>query len=215
MRQYSITNGPAESAVYRIGVKLEPDAGGGSSCLHETVREGDVLAISEPRNNFPLRRDANRTILLPGGIGITPLLAMAQALDRMGLAFELHCFAQSANHMAFRDVLDGLGELVVRHLDLSPDETVREIRRLVVEHEIFAHHLNPVARTSWRTSCDPAKCRANSKKPSTDTSSCPNRLGGPTSAQQRSSVRCRDGPSRSSTQTCTRRCQESCPVMLL
>ena len=139
VRQYSITNGPGESAVYRIGVKLEPESGGGSSCLHETVREGDVLAISEPRNNFPLRRDANRTILLAGGIGITPLLAMAQALHRMGLAFELHCFAQSSDHVAFRDVLDGLGESVVRHLDLSPDETVGEIRRLVAEHETFAH----------------------------------------------------------------------------
>ena len=99
------------------------------------MREGDVLAISEPRNNFPLRRDANRTILLAGGIGITPLLAMAQALHRMGLAFELHCFAQSCDHVAFRDVLHGLGESVVRHLDLSPDETVGEIRRLVAEHE--------------------------------------------------------------------------------
>ncbi|MYB28307.1 MAG: Rieske 2Fe-2S domain-containing protein, partial [Acidimicrobiaceae bacterium] len=60
VRQYSITNGPGESSHYRIGVKLEPDSTGGSVCLHETVREGDVLAISEPRNNFPLRRDSMR-----------------------------------------------------------------------------------------------------------------------------------------------------------
>ena len=139
VRQYSITNGPGESSCYRIGVKLEPDSSGGSSCLHETVREGDVLAISEPRNNFPLRRDSNRTILLAGGIGITPLLSMAQALDRMSLPFELHCFAQSAEHIAFGDVVDGLGASVVRHLGLSPEETVAEIRRLVAVYDTFVN----------------------------------------------------------------------------
>jgi len=139
VRQYSITNGPGETSYYRLGVKLEPDSTGGSVCLHETVREGDVLAISEPRNNFPLRRDSMRTILLAGGIGITPLLAMAQALDRMSLPFELHCFAQSAEHTAFSDVLDGLGESVVRHLGLPPDETVAEIRRLVAAPDEFTH----------------------------------------------------------------------------
>jgi len=139
VRQYSLTNGPGESSRYRIGVKLEPDSSGGSRCLHETVREGDVLAISEPRNNFPLRRDSNRTILVAGGIGITPLLAMAQSLDRMSLAFELHCFAQSGDHIAFAEVVEGLGRSVVRHLGLSPDETVAEIRRLVVGYETFAN----------------------------------------------------------------------------
>ncbi len=139
VRQYSITNGPGESASYRIGVKLEPDSSGGSSCLHETVREGDVLAISEPRNNFPLRRDSTRTVLVAGGIGITPLLAMAQALDRMSLPFELHCFVQSAAHVAFSEVVDGLGDSVVRHMGLSPDETVAEIRRLVTSYESFAN----------------------------------------------------------------------------
>ena len=139
VRQYSITNGPGESSYYRLGVKLEPDSSGGSSCLHETVRQGDVLAISEPRNNFPLRRDSNRTILVAGGIGITPLLAMAQALDRMALPFELHCFAQSSEHVAFAEVVDGLGPSVVRHLGLSPDETVAEIRRLVAGYESFTN----------------------------------------------------------------------------
>ena len=139
VRQYSITNGPGETSYYRLGVKLEPESTGGSSCLHETVREGDVLAISEPRNNFPLRRDSNRTILLAGGIGITPLLAMAQSLDRMRLGFELHCFAQSAEHIAFADVVEGLGPSVVRHLGLSPSETVSEIQRLVAGYENYSN----------------------------------------------------------------------------
>ena len=139
VRQYSITNGPGESTHYRIGVKLEPQSTGGSQCLHDTVREGDVLAISEPRNNFPLRRDSLKTILVAGGIGITPMLAMAQALDRMRLEYELHCFAQSSGHLAFGEVLDGLGKSVIRHLGLSPGETVAEIQRLVAERGPHTH----------------------------------------------------------------------------
>src|SRR5690606_34157399 len=57
VRQYSITNGPGDLLSYVIGVKAETASKGGSKVLVETVREGDVLAISEPRNNFPLRRD--------------------------------------------------------------------------------------------------------------------------------------------------------------
>ena len=139
IRQYSITNGPGESAYYRIGVKLEPDSTGGSICLHTTVREGDVLAVSEPRNNFPLRRDATRTILLAGGIGITPLLAMAQALHRMDLDFELHCFVQSEQYLAFGDVLEHLGDSVVPHLALPPTETVAEIGRLLADPGPHTH----------------------------------------------------------------------------
>ncbi len=131
IRQYSITNGPGDSSHYRIGVKLEPESRGGSTCLHDTVREGDVLAISEPRNNFPLRRDSIRTILIAGGIGITPILSMAQALSKMELNFELHYFAQTNEHLAFRDVLDELGSSVVAQLGLSPDETGVELGRLL------------------------------------------------------------------------------------
>ena len=123
VRQYSLTNGPGELDRYRIGVKLEPDGGGGSLALHDSVRVGDVLAVSEPRNNFPLRRDAVRTILVAGGIGITPLLAMAQALRHQGLDFELHVFARSDDHIAFAELVDGLGEAVTRHIGLSPAET--------------------------------------------------------------------------------------------
>lgn len=140
IRQYSITNGPGDTSSYRIGVKLEPKSSGGSQCLHETVREGDVLAISEPRNNFVLRRDSVRTLLIAGGIGVTPLLAMAQALQVMGLTFELHYFAQSHQHLAFDEVRTELGDAVVPHLGLSPDETSAELQRLLAEH----HHAHQV-----------------------------------------------------------------------
>ena len=123
IRQYSLTNGPGELDAYRIGVKREPKSRGGSSVLHDTIAEGDVLAISEPRNNFTLRRDSDRTMLIAGGIGVTPLLAMAQTLHNERLGFELHYFAQAPDHVAFREVLDRLGPAVHLHLGLSPDAT--------------------------------------------------------------------------------------------
>ena len=133
VRQYSLTNGPGELDRYRIGVKLEPDGGGGSLALHDSVRVGDVLAVSEPRNNFPLRRDAVSTILVAGGIGITPLLAMAQALHHQGLGFELHAFARSDDHIAFAELVDGLGEAVTRHIGLSPSETGAALEALLAD----------------------------------------------------------------------------------
>jgi len=139
IRQYSIVNGPGETDGYTIGVKLESDGGGGSRCLHADVREGDVLALSEPRNNFPLRRDAAHTLLIAGGIGITPLLAMAQTLHHQRLDFDLQVFAQSQGHLAFPERLAALGAQVTPHLGLDPAATAAELRRLLADYEPGRH----------------------------------------------------------------------------
>lgn len=139
-RQYSLTNGPGEQEHYTIGVKLEPDSRGGSECMHNTVQVGDVLAISAPRANFPLRRDATKTILVAGGIGITPMLAMAQALNAQNLPFKLHYFAQSEAHLSFRSILNGLGENLVPHLGLSPEATGSALHDLLSNYD-YAHRL--------------------------------------------------------------------------
>ncbi|MFQ6180677.1 Rieske 2Fe-2S domain-containing protein [Sinorhizobium meliloti] len=131
IRQYSITNGPGESDSYVIGVKLERDSKGGSLCMHETLREGDVLAISEPRNNFPLRRDAEKTILVAGGIGVTPLIAMAQALKNQNLDFAFHYFAQNQEQLAFPEKTALLGEALKPHLGLRPDATAAELEGIL------------------------------------------------------------------------------------
>ncbi|MBS3649865.1 Rieske 2Fe-2S domain-containing protein [Pseudaminobacter sp. 19-2017] len=139
IRQYSIVNGPGETDSYSIGVKFEPDSRGGSAAMHESVREGDVLAISEPRNNFPLRRDAVKTLFIAGGIGITPLIAMAQALQNQALAFELHYFAQSQAQLAFPDRLETLGPALVPHRGLSPAETAAKLRELLAGYRNAMH----------------------------------------------------------------------------
>ncbi|PSJ59164.1 Rieske 2Fe-2S domain-containing protein [Kumtagia ephedrae] len=139
IRQYSIVNGPGESDSFGIGVKLERDSAGGSSCMHETVREGDVLAISEPRNNFPLRRDAVKTIFVAGGIGITPLIAMAQALKNQDLAFDLHYFAQNEAQLAFPERTGTLGMALKPHLGLSPEQTGAKLREILSGYRPDTH----------------------------------------------------------------------------
>jgi vanillate O-demethylase ferredoxin subunit len=100
-RQYSLCNDDQESHRYRIAVLRDAASRGGSQGMHEQVKEGDLLTISTPRNHFPLVR-AERTLLLAGGIGVTPLLCMAQRLATLGADFELHYCARSAERMAFR-----------------------------------------------------------------------------------------------------------------
>lgn len=108
VRQYSLYNDAAQSAVYKIGVLRDPASRGGSASVHDDVNEGDEIRISLPRNHFPLH-PAKRTLLLAGGIGVTPLFCMAQALAQEGAAFTLHYGARTASRMAFIDELRGAG----------------------------------------------------------------------------------------------------------
>ncbi|HEX2545944.1 MAG TPA: PDR/VanB family oxidoreductase [Ramlibacter sp.] len=101
-RQYSLCNDAAEQHRYRIAVLRDPGSRGGSTAMHDAVQEGDTLLISEPRNHFPLVH-AQRTLLLAGGIGVTPLLCMAQRLQAIGGDFTLHYCTRSAERTAFRD----------------------------------------------------------------------------------------------------------------
>ncbi|MCY4304824.1 MAG: Rieske 2Fe-2S domain-containing protein, partial [Aestuariivita sp.] len=132
VRQYSLTNGPGETDHYTIGVKLEPDSRGGSSTIH-ALNLGDNLAISMPRNNFPLRRDAVMTILIAGGIGMTPLLSMARALNIQGLPFAFHYFVQSDDHIAFSQEIREFADVTAIHKGLSPEDTSAKLSYILAE----------------------------------------------------------------------------------
>jgi ferredoxin-NADP reductase len=110
VRQYSLCNDPAERLRYVIAVLHEPMGKGGSKFMHESVRPGDTLYVSEPRNYFPLAAEAKRHLLLAGGIGITPIMAMVAELARNGADFTLHYCARSPEKTAFRDRLLRLAE---------------------------------------------------------------------------------------------------------
>jgi vanillate O-demethylase ferredoxin subunit len=101
IRQYSLCNDPQDAQRYLIGVLNDPQSRGGSQALHHQVREGDLLRISAPKNHFPLHATGACSLLLAGGIGVTPLLAMAETLTHAGADFTLHYGARSAQHMAF------------------------------------------------------------------------------------------------------------------
>ena len=85
IRQYSLSNllqgtDTQSSNIYRLGILNDPQSRGGSKAVHEEFQEGTELKISAPRNHFPLEASAQHSILVGGGIGITPMLAMAYSL---------------------------------------------------------------------------------------------------------------------------------------
>jgi len=104
-RQYSLCDSASTPDRYRIAVLRDPTGRGGSVDMHDLVKVGDTLRIGAPRNHFPLVPSASRSLLFAGGIGITPILSMAQHLTSHGQEFELHYCARSADRMAFRDLL--------------------------------------------------------------------------------------------------------------
>lgn len=122
VRQYSLYDLPSAESHYRIGVLREPDSRGGSAMLVDTLSEGDVLSISAPRNHFALHSDDATSLLFAGGIGITPILCMAQQLERDGREFEMHYCGRTSARMAFVDRLqvERFSDRVRVHLDDGP-----------------------------------------------------------------------------------------------
>lgn len=116
VRQYSLCNDDQETHRYRIAVLRDPASRGGSIALHDQVKAGDTLTISAPRNQFPLL-DAPLSLLLAGGIGITPLLCMAQRLAATGRDFRLHYCTRSLSRTAFRERVAAFGDRARLHLD--------------------------------------------------------------------------------------------------
>jgi len=105
IRQYSLCNDPRERNRYLISVLREPSSRGGSQAMHSAVEQGHTLTISAPRNLFQLDHSAKRHLLFAGGIGITPILAMAYELSHRSLAFELHYCFRSSDRAAFVNAL--------------------------------------------------------------------------------------------------------------
>src|SRR5262245_52683282 len=101
IRQYSLCNDPSERHSYRLAVLRESASRGGSAAIYDLFKVGHKVKASRPRNNFALSPHAERSILVGGGIGITPLLSMAYALHAQSHAFELHYTTRSRDRAAF------------------------------------------------------------------------------------------------------------------
>ncbi|MFJ9680907.1 PDR/VanB family oxidoreductase [Streptomyces sp. NPDC101194] len=115
VRQYSLCSDPQDTGHYRIAVLRVPDGRGGSAAVHETLRAGGRVAVSAPRNHFELV-DAPEYLLVAGGIGITPLLAMARRLTAVGKPWRMLYGGRSRATMAF------LGELPADRVTVVPQD---------------------------------------------------------------------------------------------
>ncbi|HWU50966.1 MAG TPA: PepSY domain-containing protein [Asticcacaulis sp.] len=115
-RQYSLCNDPRETHRYLIAVLKTPDSRGGSQGLHERVQTGDILNVSLPKNHFHLTHIEGPVVLIAGGIGITPILCMAERLDAIGAPFVLHYTARAAGRMAFAERITSSGFAQAAHL---------------------------------------------------------------------------------------------------
>jgi vanillate O-demethylase ferredoxin subunit len=120
-RQYSLCNDASEQHRYRIAVLRDPASRGGSVAMHDALKPGDVLQISTPKNHFPLQH-AKQTLLFAGGIGVTPILCMAQRLATTGAEFTMHYCTRSAERTAFQQEIgaSAFASRVHFHFDAGP-----------------------------------------------------------------------------------------------
>ncbi len=131
IRQYSLTGDPADSSKYRLGILLDPKSRGGSTAIHTGFETGAQIKIGRPRNNFPMGANVAHTILFAGGIGVTPMLNMAYALQASGASWEMHYCGRTADRLAFRDELERFGDKVQVHIDSGTDNQKLDINAVL------------------------------------------------------------------------------------
>jgi vanillate O-demethylase ferredoxin subunit len=140
MRSYSLLNDATETQRYVVAVLREIESRGGSTYVHERLREGDMLASTPPANNFPLNEAGERHILIAGGIGITPLMAMSRRLVAHGASFTLHYCAKCRAEAAFIDTLEAeLGAHLEPHFDGGDISRGLDVATLLKERPPAAH----------------------------------------------------------------------------
>src|SRR5260221_2240908 len=123
LRKFSLCNDPAERDRYVIAVKARPAGRGGSVDLVDNKRAGDPVQVSAPHNAFELAEKAASFILVAGGIGITPIMAMARQLNGQGRRYKLYYLTRSRETTAFGGELAGpqfQGNAVIHHDNGDP-----------------------------------------------------------------------------------------------
>ncbi|MEZ5658160.1 MAG: PDR/VanB family oxidoreductase [Burkholderiaceae bacterium] len=142
-RSYSLTEPDPAPTSYRIAVGLDAASRGGSRFIHESLRPGALLQVSAPSNQFALCEEAPATVLIAGGIGITPILAMATRLTELGQRWSLHYACRTRAQAAFVDRLRELAEhadaSLHLHWDHEPDGRPIDIAAVVARAPADAH----------------------------------------------------------------------------
>jgi len=117
VRSYSLFNSPTERHRYVVGVLNDRNSRGGSRYVHEQLRVGSTIKIAPPRNNFELDESAAKSVLLAGGIGVTPIFCMYNRLRAIGKPVELFYCARTKSEAAFVDELLASGDQVKARFD--------------------------------------------------------------------------------------------------
>ncbi|GHT83816.1 vanillate monooxygenase oxidoreductase subunit [Betaproteobacteria bacterium] len=123
-RQYSLCGDPAQHASYHLGILNDPKSRGGSAAVFDSFHEGREVVISAPRNLFPLDPDAHQTLLIGGGIGVTPMIAMAYALHAQGKDFALHYCGHARATSAFIPELQAAPFAARVHMHFSDEARI-------------------------------------------------------------------------------------------
>ena len=157
-RQYSMCGNPANRSTYEIAVLREDDGRGGSKLLHRIFSEGRRIFVSKPINHFPLAPEGTRHFLMGGGIGVTPMIAMAHELNSRGAWFALHYSVRSRRDAGFLDELAGAPWRDRVHLHVSDEGTRAEFDALLAGYEegwhVYAcgpdHYMSAVMESAER-----------------------------------------------------------------
>ncbi len=139
LRQYSLCGDPADRSCYEIAVLREPEGRGGSQMLHRLFTQGRRLFVSKPINHFQLVQDAPHSLLMGGGIGITPMIAFAHRLHALGRPFDLHYSVRSRSTAGF---ISALGQVPWRdnvHLYISDEGTRADLDAIMTNLPASAH----------------------------------------------------------------------------
>jgi vanillate O-demethylase ferredoxin subunit len=137
-RSYSLANDPAERHRYVLGIGLDPSSRGGSRFVHRDLRVGETLTVIGPRNHFPLDETAAHSVLIAGGIGITPMAAMASRLAGLGRSFEFHYAVRDRSRAAFLDRVSTLSPNFALHIDAEAGGPL-DIGRIVATAPAGSH----------------------------------------------------------------------------
>ena len=159
IRQYSLCGSPSEAGRYRIGVLRDPSSRGGSKSVHDDVHIGTRLRVSKPKNHFPLVPEVmklrtngpittylptstDKSLLVAGGIGVTPILAMAETLSQQGRSFELHYCSRTIERTAFvqRIRSSSFAKNVQFHFDDGSADQLFDVAK-VLENPFSDQHL--------------------------------------------------------------------------
>lgn len=117
VRSYSLLNSPEDCGRYVLGILRDRGSRGGSAFVHDSLRVGMQLQISRPRNLFPLEENAAHSVLVAGGIGVTPIYCMFNRLRALGRSVELLYCARSRQEAAFVEELAASDAAIQLHFD--------------------------------------------------------------------------------------------------